>query len=223
MPFYVHHTFEGGGIAIWHITESSDVLYTLLGTSCYDASLAAITHETRRAEWLAVRVLVATVLGGDKEIAYRSSGRPYLADGSYAVSISHTKGYAAIAYHRSCSIGLDVERIASRVERVAHRFTHPDEALYMDACSTEERLLRLLVNWSAKETLYKLADCSAAADFREAFCIAPYELASQGKLDVHSSNLVGLPSPLLVEYSLNADFVCTWACLGDKQDCRKLP
>lgn len=216
MPAYVHHTFEGGGIAIWHITESSDALYALLGTSRYDAPLAVISHEARRTEWLAVRVLVATVLGEDKEIAYHSSGRPYLIDGSYSISISHTKGYAAIAYHRTCSIGLDVERIASRVERIAHRFTHPDEAVYIDVCSAEERLMRLLVSWSAKETLYKLADCSAAADFREAFRIAPYELAPQGILDVYCSNQVGLPSLLSVEYRLNDDFICTWACLVDK-------
>ena len=40
MPNYAHYTFEGGGIAIWHITETSDELYALLGTDRYDAQLA---------------------------------------------------------------------------------------------------------------------------------------------------------------------------------------
>ena len=220
MPIYAHRTFDGGGIAIWHITESSDVLYAMLGTSRYDVSLASISNENRRAEWLAVRVLVAMILGGDKEIAYHSSGRPYLIDGTYNISVSHTRGYAAFMYHPTRFVGLDVERIASRVERIAHRFTHPDETLYMDACSADERLMILLVNWSAKETLYKLADSSAASDFREAFRIAPYELATHGMLNVLCSNLVGLPSTLSVGYCLNDDFVCTWASLEEKQDCR---
>lgn len=36
----------------------------------------------RRLEWLAVRVLLYTLSGEEKEIAYHPSGKPYLADAS---------------------------------------------------------------------------------------------------------------------------------------------
>lgn len=208
MPIYAHHTFERGGIAIWRIEETPDELYALLSTSRYDAMLAAISHEARRAEWLAVRVLIAQVLGDDKEVKYHLSGRPFLADGSYHVSISHTKGYAAIAYHDSCAIGIDIEHVAPRVLRIAHRFTHPDEALYIDRFNTDEQLPYLLINWSAKETLYKLLDDPAAADFRETFRIAPYELGQQGTLTAYISLT---SSQQIVRYQRCSDFVCTWA------------
>lgn len=208
MPIYAHRTFEGGGIAIWRIEETPDELCALLSTSCYDAMLATISHEARRAEWLAVRVLIAQVLGSEKEVKYYPSGRPFLSDGSYHISISHTKGYAAIAYHDSRTVGIDIEHVAPRVQRIAHRFTHPDEALYIDRCGDGERLQYLLINWSVKETLYKLLDDPAAADFREAFCIVPYELEQQGILTAH----ISLSSSMhKVCYQRCPDFVCTWA------------
>ena len=43
---------------------------------------------------------------GEKEIAYYSSGRPYLKDGSRYISISHTRGYVAVALHSSYEVGM---------------------------------------------------------------------------------------------------------------------
>lgn len=211
MPIYSHQEIEEGGIVIWRIEETSDALYSLLDTSCYDAMLAAISHEARRAEWLAVRVLIAQTLGADKVVAYHPSGCPYLTDGSYHISISHTKRYAAVAYHRCRVIGVDIEHIAPRVLRIAHRFTHPDESLYIDRCGAEEKLKHLLVNWSTKETLFKLLDNSSASDFRETFRVCPYELEQYGVLSVHIS-LSALPESMQsVFYRQYPDFVCTWA------------
>ena len=211
MPNYLHHTFDGGGIAIWHITESASELYELLGTHSYDERLATLTHEGRRAEWLAVRLLVSEILGRDKVVAYHPTGRPYLTDGSYHISISHTRGYAAIAYHRTARIGIDVEYVSSRVERIAQRFTHPSEAAYLDAAPDTQRTTLLLINWSAKETLYKLFDTPAAADFQAAFAIGSYLQELQGEL----AATVSIPTQTLctVHYALHPDFVCTWALL----------
>ena len=204
MPKCAHHTFEGGGIAIWHITESVEVLYAMLDTQRYDAALSNIHHEARMKEWLAVRVLLAHVLGPDKVIAYYPTGKPHLADGSYHISISHTKGYAAIAYHYTHEVGVDIEGISPRVERIADRFTHASEMAYIANCEAQERLMRLLINWSAKETLYKCVDTPSAADFKNSFQIAPYEMAQQGRLIVAHM-------PYNVNFRLFPDFVCTWA------------
>lgn len=209
MPKCAHHTFGRGGIVIWHITESPDVLYGMLATHKYDAQLAEKRHEARRAEWLAVRLLVAEVLGTEKEVAYHASGRPFLTDGSFHISISHTKEYAALAYHPDKEIGADIEYISSRVERIAHRFTSSDEAAYIESQNESDRMMYHLVNWSAKETLYKLVDNPAAADFQATFFIHPYIIARQGAL---RANIL-LPNRRLVNisYILHPDYVCTWA------------
>ena len=209
MPNYVHHTFEGGGIAIWYITETSDELYALLDTHRYDEPLSERRCESRRAEWLAVRQLVKELFGSEVEVAYHSTGRPYLKGSAIHISISHTQGYAAVAYHRHSPIGVDIERIANRVERIAHRFTSSVEAGYINLHEACIRQGYHLINWSAKETLYKLLDDARMVDFKVAFHIAPYTLHPQGTL---AATLLASGNTMVsVHYHFFPDFVCTWA------------
>ena len=211
MPNHAHHTFEGGGIAIWHITESSDELYALLATHRYDAQLADKTHEARRAEWLAVRLLVKELFGPECEVAYHPTGRPYLKGSNIHISISHTKGFAAVAYHHDAPIGMDIEYISSRVERISSRFTTEGEASYIDVHDEHARQMYHLINWSAKEALYKLFDSPSLAEFREVFHIAPYTLGECGAMD---ATVCGAEkSVLAVSYRTFPEFVCTWAVL----------
>ena len=207
MPNHAHYTFEGGGVAVWHITETSAELRSLLATSRYDIALQSMTNEGRRAEWLAVRLLVKELFGPDSEVAYHPTGRPYLKDSDIHISISHTRGYASVAYHHARPIGMDIEHISSRIERVAPRFTASEEASYIDAHDAQSRTLYHLINWSAKETLYKLHDTSSLAEFKEAFHVAPYPLAGQGTLTA----TVSTGDVVEVHYRVSPDFVCTWA------------
>ena len=209
MPNYAHHTFEGGGIAIWHITETSDELYALLGTQRYDAQLLTKKNESRRAEWLAVRLLIKELFGPECEVAYHPTGRPYLKGSNIHISISHTKGFAAVAYHTTHPIGMDVEYISSRVERIASRFTTQDEAAYIDVHEEHERQMYHLINWSAKETLYKLFDSPSMSEFKEVFHIAPYALAECGTMEATVCSAAR--SVLAVSYRIFPTFVCTWA------------
>ena len=208
MPNYAHHTFDEGGVAIWHITESADELYAQLATTRYDAQLIEKKNEARRAEWLAVRLLVKQLFGSECEVDYRPSGAPYLKGSDMHISISHTRGYAVVAYHRAQPIGVDVEHISSRVERIASRFTSEEEAAYIDQHDEHERMMYHLINWSAKETLYKLFSTPALAEFKEAFHITPYALEGQGILHagVHHENCAEVE----VRYRIFPDFVCTW-------------
>ena len=211
MPNYVHHTYEGGGIAIWHITETADELYGLLGTHRYDAQLAEKKNESRRAEWLAVRLLVKELFGSEAEVAYHPTGRPYLKNGTAHISISHTKGFAAVAYHHRAPLGMDIEYLSSRVDRIASRFTTRAEASYIDIHDKSARQMYHLINWSAKETLYKLFDSPSLAEFKEVFHIAPYTLGECGAMDAtvfHAEKSV-----LAVSYRTFPEFVCTWAVL----------
>ena len=211
MPNYAHHTSEWGGIAIWHITETSDELYVLLDTEKYDSQLLGMKNEVRRAEWLAVRLLVKELFGPEAEVAYHPTGRPYLKNGTAHISISHTKGFAAVAYHHRAPLGMDIEYLSSRVERIASRFTTQAEASYIDVHDEDVRQMYHLINWSAKEALYKLFDSPSLAEFREVFHIAPYTLSESGTMDAtvcDAENTI-----LAVSYLTSPYFVCTWAVL----------
>ena len=209
MPNYAHHTFEWGGIAIWHITETSDELYALLDTEKYDSQLLGMKNEVRRAEWLAVRLLVKELFGPEAEVAYHPTGRPYLKNSTTHISISHTKGFAAVAYHHEALVGMDIEYLSSRVERIALRFTTRDEASYIDRHDESVRQMYHLINWSAKETLYKLFDSPSMAEFKEVFHIAPYALAECGTMNATVCNAE--KTLLAVSYRTFPEFVCTWA------------
>lgn len=209
MPNYAHHTFEWGGIAIWHITETTDELYALLDTEKYDSQLLGMKNEVRRAEWLAVRLLVKELFGPEAEVAYHPTGRPYLKNSTTHISISHTKGFAAVAYHHEVPVGMDIEYLSSRVERIALRFTTRDEASYIDRHDESVRQMYHLINWSAKETLYKLFDSPSMAEFKEVFHIAPYALAECGTMNATVCNAE--KTLLAVSYRTFPEFVCTWA------------
>ena len=102
---------------------------------------------------MSVRVLLKALCGEEKEIAYYSSGRPYLKDGSRYISISHTRGYVAVALHSSCEVGMDIEQYGTRVRKVASRFIRSDEE---PAMMEGDEVYALLLHWSAKEALFKL-------------------------------------------------------------------
>lgn len=209
MPKCAHHEVDGGGIAIWHITESSDELRALLATDVYDVELAEKHHEARRAEWLAVRLLVKELFGEECVVAYHPTGKPYLKGVSVYISISHTKEYAALAYHCLSPIGVDIEYMSARVEHIASRFTSEEEAAYIDKHDDEERKRYHLINWCAKEALYKLVDAPSMADFKKAFRIAPYALSTQGVL--HATICDTCERQAEVAYRIYPHFICVYS------------
>jgi phosphopantetheinyl transferase len=127
--------------------------------------------EHRKCEWLSVRVLLKNILGEEKEILYHPSGKPYLADHSHHISISHTKGYVAVIVDKEKEVAIDIEKISPRVEKVSVRFVNREEE---ESLSEQNRLIHLLLYWSAKESIYKMMD-EAGIDFKEQMHIRPFE------------------------------------------------
>jgi len=103
-------------------------------------------HPHRQLEFLCVRALLAELTSDTSlTIDHEQSGKPILKD--YFVSISHTKGYAALILSRKSPVAIDIEKISVICDAVAERYIRTDEVAN---CNTD----RLLV-WSAKESLYK--------------------------------------------------------------------
>ena len=92
--------------------ETLDELLNMLPQQeTYLEGLQRFSAEHRRLEWLSVRVLLFTLLGEEKEIAYYPSGKPYLADKSASISISHTRGYVSVIIGEAGKeVGIDIEQ-----------------------------------------------------------------------------------------------------------------
>ena len=75
MPLFSCWKDEAGTFAIWKTEESNEALRaSLKGAFPYDADLSRLKAESRRSEYLAVRVLLAEVCGEEKEICHEPSG-----------------------------------------------------------------------------------------------------------------------------------------------------
>lgn len=193
---------------IWKTDETLEELSWLIphGGNYLQEAMQRFSHENRRKEWLAVRVLLFFLLGEEHEIAYTSSGKPYLKDNSYHISISHTSGYVAVAFHPCYEVGIDIEQYATKVLRVKGRFMREDEKAEGD------EVYALLLHWSAKETLYKLLG-QEEVDLKEHLRILPFSVKQEGQMQANEYKTVERRS-YTVSYQLEKDFVLTW-CVSE--------
>lgn len=187
MPLFQHRPFDGGRgvVAIWHMTESEEELMASLanGDALLEEARGRFKAAGRRLEWLSVRRLVHE-LGITSPIAYLPSGRPYLKDDERRISISHTRGYAAVALHTDSPVGLDIEQRTDKVWRVKDKFLSHEEKLFLP--SEKKNVEPMLVIWTVKEALFKLVD-KPGVDFAEHFHVSPFEVAEVGSLVAHET------------------------------------
>ena len=141
--------------------------------------------------------LIKELTGLDSlELSYASSGKPLL-DG-FEISISHTIGWAVVVLSRNTPVAVDIEYRSDRVTRITDRFIRADE----DKSSVDIQL----INWSAKETMYKLFS-EEQLQFHE-MRLQQFTSSNAGKIRVED---LKYPKTIEVEYILNADYVLTWA------------
>lgn len=206
MPLYRIFREDDLLVGIWKADETIDRLLSLLhDLSLYREKLTNLS-EKRKHEWLSVRVLLKTLCGEEKKIAYHPSGRPYLEDESAHISISHTRGYVAVALHPFREVGLDIEQYGERVKKVSSRFIRPDEESTM---TKGDEIYALLLHWSAKETLFKLMG-TAEVDFIKHLHILPFVPAEEGTFNAREYR-TEQQSCYLIHYFTHPDYVLTWA------------
>lgn len=131
-------------------------------------------------ERLYAQGLIDGIFNCHVEILHEQSGKPYLEGFPDEISISHTKGFVAVARNMqnpSVPVGVDIEYVSDRVLRVLEKFlTENETALaeknawlpYRDFC---------LVAWCAKEAAYKKCGVQGV-DFKEHFRISDISAAS---------------------------------------------
>ena len=189
MPLLMKHTGPLWGI--WKIEESSEVLLSLLrNREEYLPQLELIRTEQRRREWLACRVLLQELTGGPVCVAYRPNGAPYLSGSSLHISISHTKGYAAVLLQNRPAAGIDIEYHSGRVSRIRSRFMNPEEEAGID-----------------KETLFKMIG-QEEVDFLHHLHVRPFPYAEEGSFTVYETRTEE-GAVYRLDYLVTPDFVLT--------------
>jgi 4'-phosphopantetheinyl transferase len=174
MPFHLEiDLYDGIKAGVWKITETADELLGCIHLNNSEADLyASFHHELRKKQWLACRILLKQMIESSYEnIYYNRHGKPYLPSGSYQISLSHSGQFAAVACSDKYAVGIDIEKVKDRVERVKEKFLRHSE---LESITTENRLEQLFIFWGGKEALYKL-NGEPDVDFRNDIHIHPFD------------------------------------------------
>ena len=131
----------------------------------------------RRTEWLggrlALKKLLVSHFGGKQTdfsiLAAGGVGKPSIWQGTKPVtipfSLTHSNGYAiAVVDSTALCVGIDLERIAPRIQAWKNDFFHPSELLAQD-----DAFLTAL--WTQKEALVKLLGSGLTINSYEVRCI----------------------------------------------------
>ena len=106
------------------------------------------TDSKKEAKALTLK-LGKSVLNKDIKIEYADTGKPYILDSSYDISISHSKDMALVAINENL-IGADIEVIRPFNEKLIKTYFSPDEMAFIDS---DEKFFTI---WTVKEAYLKL-------------------------------------------------------------------
>ncbi|MDD6529627.1 MAG: 4'-phosphopantetheinyl transferase superfamily protein [Prevotella copri] len=204
----IREVYPGVSLGLWQMDESPEQLFDLYPHLLpYRSSLDdKYKNDGRKLEFLAIRALMYEMLrvnGASKgllshagDFTHNGQGKPLFR--GYHVSISHTKGYAALILSKKSEVAVDIEYMSDRVERIASKFLRKDER----ADSLDSKL----VHWCAKETVFKLF--SEENLLFEDMRVKPFDTMSDWACDVEN---LKSGKTARVDFELAMDFVLTYS------------
>jgi len=196
---YTKSIDKQGIIGLWEITENIEELFEGLPVGQNITEFQHFSHPTRQKTWLASRLLAfetARQFGEfPKNLVKNQFNQPHFVNSSFNISISHIATKAVVFLHKTQKIGIDIETINPKLEKVAPRVFSPSELKQTNS------LKKITQFWCAKEAIYKWY-AQRKIDFREDIQIdyasedKPYDLIGyfkQGnlkqKLKLHSEQI----------------------------------
>ena len=158
MPIFFHKELnEYTRLGIWKIEEAEDFFLRSVPLQ------RSITHPHKRLQHLAGRYLLKLLFHQFpvELIEIADTRKPFLMNEAFHFSISHCGDYAAAIVSTTERVGIDIEIPGPTVEKIAHKFLHPDEQELLKNASgdTLNRLPgaqeALTLFWSSKEAMFK--------------------------------------------------------------------
>jgi 4'-phosphopantetheinyl transferase len=179
MPLTIRENLTDSTIlGVWKITETSGSLLGMITLSKdEEVYFGSLRSEIRRTQWLSYRLAVRQlILPESIRVIYDHYGKPRFESRPWHLSVSHSGNYAAVIIGKVNAVGIDIEKLKPRVERVADKFLSEEE---MNAIGMDHRLEKLYVHWGAKESLFKLHG-KPEIDFRRNIYVKPFDYLCSG-------------------------------------------
>ncbi|TAH31122.1 MAG: 4'-phosphopantetheinyl transferase superfamily protein [Cytophagales bacterium] len=143
-------------IALWRIEESEKDLHKIVSEFDWiNEHLKEITHQAKRIEYLASRVLLKKLC---QKLNIKFDGvfkdehlKPYLVGNNGHISISHSSDYCAAIYSKDNSVGIDIQPLEKKLHKVSKKFLSD-----LENDKFNKNLELLCRAWCAKEAIYKM-------------------------------------------------------------------
>ena len=152
MPVIVQKSISNNiSLSIWSIEESLDFFLSnlRLTKNCEQRLDKLRSHEMKK-QFLAVRKLIQLNGISLDSLSYSSEGIPFL-NNEKNISISHTKGFSAIAISPK-PVGIDIQDFRDKILSISKKFINSNERDLIDPSSIKE----LTLVWCIKEATYKV-------------------------------------------------------------------
>lgn len=142
-------------IGVWEIGETVEELYSQVKLSDHEESIFhSFSTESRIKQWLAYRRLIREIISPQEyPVHYDDAGKPYLAGSNWHISVTHTGEFAGVIISKEHKVGIDMERIRPRIDKIKEKFLSEEE---LSRIPHDQWLEQITLAWCAKETLYKL-------------------------------------------------------------------
>ncbi|MBI1781772.1 MAG: 4'-phosphopantetheinyl transferase superfamily protein [Sphingobacteriales bacterium] len=177
MPLiYQHNINETTKAGIWHIEEPEEYFLSKVPLK------KDVLHPHKRLQHLAGRSLLPALFSDFplEEILIADTRKPFLENEKYHFSISHCGDYAAAIASSTNRVGVDIELVTSKIERVKHKFLSAEELGFVSHHKPiPEMLTMLTVMWSMKEAVFKWYG-DGEMDFIKHMQIQPFVFNTEG-------------------------------------------
>ena len=130
----------------------------------------------RKAQSHFVRKLLCDALEDEYvQVRVDQFGKPYLENGKYEISFSHTQDMVAVALSKAGRTGIDIEAPRDKVEQIAHKFMSEQEMQGLSVSTPKADSLTWY--WSAKEAMYKLHG-RRVLDYKRHLHVSPFNIGA---------------------------------------------
>ncbi|HEX6333203.1 MAG TPA: 4'-phosphopantetheinyl transferase superfamily protein [Flavisolibacter sp.] len=195
-------------LAVWEIRETEAFFLEHVPVH------RTITHPHKRLQHLAGRFLLKYLFPAFpvELIQVADTRKPYLPGEAYHFSISHCGQYAAVIVSTRERVGIDIEIPSEKVERISHKFLHPEELLRVRDNGSEDRLRLLTLLWSCKEAVFKWWSYGQV-DFSEQIRLESFPSTDAGSL--LATFYSDKKHPLELTYQMFDDITLAWVATVD--------
>jgi phosphopantetheinyl transferase len=180
VPIYFHKIINDfTQLAVWKIEETEFFFAQKVSVN------QQVTHPHKRLQHLAGRFILPFLYPDfpSELIQIADTRKPFLSNEAYHFSISHCGDYAAAIVSSTQIVGIDVEMVTHRVNKIRHKFLHITELIdwNIESLEEQEKYRTLTLLWSAKEAMFKWWG-RGDIDFSDCMQVEAAILASTGIL-----------------------------------------